>query len=71
MTFPHFCNNNRQNQIMSPRVDLPLFNKVELKKDSDRYLSQRHLATKYKISTGAVCNILNVNKNIWMILNKR
>ena len=43
---------------MSPRVDLPLFKKVELIKDYDRHLSQRDLATKYKISTGAVCNIL-------------
>ncbi len=43
---------------MSPRVDLPLFKKVELIKDSDRHLSQRDLAIKYKISTGAVCNIL-------------
>ena len=43
---------------MSPRVDLPLFKKVELIKDYDRHLSQRELATKYKISTGAVCNIL-------------
>jgi predicted DNA-binding protein YlxM (UPF0122 family) len=43
---------------MSLRVDLPLFKKVELIKDSDRHLSQRDLATKYKISTDAVCNIL-------------
>jgi hypothetical protein len=43
---------------MSPRVDLPLFKKGELIKDSDRYLSERDLAIKYKISTGAVCNIL-------------
>ncbi len=35
---------------MSPRVDLPLFKKVELIKDYDLNLSQRHLATKYKIS---------------------
>ena len=43
---------------MSLCVDLPLFKKVELIKDSDRHLSQRDLATKYKISTDAVCNIL-------------
>ena len=43
---------------MSPRVDLPLIKKVELIKDSERHLSQRDLAVKYKISTGAVCNIL-------------
>ena len=43
---------------MSPHYDLPRFKKVELKKDSDRYLSQWDLATKYKISIGAVCNIL-------------
>ncbi len=35
---------------MSPRVDLPLFKKVELIKDYDLHLSQRDLATKYKIS---------------------
>ncbi|CAF1348282.1 unnamed protein product [Rotaria sordida] len=43
---------------MAPRVDLPLLKKVELIKDYDRQFSQRDLATKYKISTGAVCNIL-------------
>jgi predicted DNA-binding protein YlxM (UPF0122 family) len=43
---------------MSPHVDLPLCKKIELIKDSDRHLSQRDLATKYKISTSAVCNIL-------------
>ncbi|CAF3341955.1 unnamed protein product [Rotaria sp. Silwood2] len=43
---------------MAPRVDLPLLKKVELIRDYDRQFSQRDLATKYKISTGAVCNIL-------------
>ena len=47
---------------MSLRVDLPLFKKVELIKDSDRHLSQRDLATKYKISTDAVCNVCNILK---------
>jgi hypothetical protein len=35
---------------MSPRIDLPLSKKVELIKAYDRHLSQRELATKYKIS---------------------
>jgi len=35
---------------MSPRVDLPLFKKMELIKDYDLHLSQRDLATKYKIN---------------------
>jgi predicted DNA-binding protein YlxM (UPF0122 family) len=43
---------------MSTRIDLPLGKKVELIKDSERCLSQRDLATKYKISKGAVFNIL-------------
>lgn len=43
---------------MSLRVDLPLIKKVELIKDSEHHSSQRNLAAKYKISTGAVCNIL-------------
>ncbi|CAF4043586.1 unnamed protein product [Rotaria sordida] len=34
------------------------FKHLELIKDYDRQFSQRDLATKYKISTGAVCNIL-------------
>ena len=43
---------------MSTRIDSPLGKKVELIKDSERCLSQRDLATKYKISKGAVFNIL-------------
>jgi hypothetical protein len=43
---------------MSRRIDLPLVKKVKLIKDSNRHLSQQDLSTKYKISTGAVCNIL-------------
>ena len=47
-------------KIMAPRarVDLPLLKKVELIKDYYRQFSQRDLEAKYKISTGAVCNIL-------------
>jgi hypothetical protein len=48
---------------MSLRVDLPLLKKVKLIQDSDRHLSQRHLATKYEISIGAVCNIVKRKKN--------
>jgi predicted DNA-binding protein YlxM (UPF0122 family) len=58
VTFSHFCNDNHEYKIMAPRVYLPLLKKVELIKDYDRQFSQRDLATKYKISTGAVCNIL-------------
>jgi predicted DNA-binding protein YlxM (UPF0122 family) len=58
VTFSHFCNDNHEYKIMAPRVDLPLLKKVELIKDYDRQFSQRDLATKYKISTGAVCDIL-------------
>ena len=43
---------------MSTRVDLPLIKKIELIKDSERSASQRDLAVKYKISKGAVFNIL-------------
>ncbi|CAF3687821.1 unnamed protein product [Rotaria sp. Silwood1] len=43
---------------MSTRVDLSLFQKVELIKHSKCCLSQRHLAAKYKISKGVVFNIL-------------
>ena len=43
---------------MSSRIDLPLIKKVELINDSERCLSQRDLANKYKISKGAVFNIL-------------
>ncbi len=39
---------------MSPRVDLPLIKKVELIKDYEQHLSQRDLAVKYNISTGAI-----------------
>ena len=58
VTFSHFCIDNHEYKIMAPRVDLPLLKKVELIKDYDRKFSQRDLAIKYKISTGAVCNIL-------------
>ena len=44
---------------MSLRVDLPLFKKVELIKDSDRHLSQRDLATKYKISKTSLHSTLD------------
>lgn len=43
---------------MSTRVDLPLIKKIELIKDSERSATQRDLAAKYKISKGAVFNIL-------------
>ncbi len=39
---------------MSPRIDLPLIKKVELIKDYEQHLSQRDLAVKYNISTGAI-----------------
>ncbi len=58
VTFSHFCNDNHEYKIMAPRVYLPLLKKAELIKDYDRQFSQRDFATKYKISTGAVCNIL-------------
>ena len=43
---------------MLSRIDLPLIKKIELIKDSDRCLSQRDLANKYKISKGVLFNIL-------------
>ena len=43
---------------MLSRIDLPLIKKIELIKDSDRFLSQRDLANKYKISKGVLFNIL-------------
>ncbi len=46
---------------MSRCVDLPPVKEVELIKDSNRHWSQRDLSTKYKISTGAVCNVLKRN----------
>jgi len=39
---------------MSPCVDLTLIKKVELIKDYEQHLSQRDLAVKYNISTGAI-----------------
>ena len=43
---------------MLSRIDLPLIKKFEWIKDSERCLSQRDLANKYKISKRSVFNIL-------------
>ena len=50
---------------MSPCVDLSRVKKLELIRDSKDSLSQSHLAAKYHVSTGAVCNILKGNQEYW------